>query len=221
MRRESSHSRLRALRAGTSDPNLRAKKSLKKQGKSPWGGAGGMTDAETDLDVDETDAEGGGGGASESEWEGGAAHGPGESTLFLPGDAVFWLPYALSKSTLPLLIPHGMGRLILVWGFVALVSRYPVYDLMRDYLTLSWARFSKDVQSHTLQISKILAHPAPRAGELVRIDASPTTPRPGTASGSSPSLPPSPPHSSFPACANPRHLQETTNSKSSRASPAA
>lgn len=43
---------------------------------------------------------------------------------------------------------------------------------MRDYLTLSWARFSKDVQSHTLQISKILAHPAPRAGELIKLDAS-------------------------------------------------
>lgn len=43
---------------------------------------------------------------------------------------------------------------------------------MRDYLTLSWARFSKDVQSHTLQISKILSHPAPRAGDLVRLDAS-------------------------------------------------
>jgi hypothetical protein len=51
-----------------------------------------------------------------------------------------------------------------------------VYDLMRDYLTLSWARFSKDVQSHTLQISKILAHPAPRGGDLVRLDASPNTP---------------------------------------------
>lgn len=44
---------------------------------------------------------------------------------------------------------------------------------MRDYLTLSWARFSKDVASHTLQISKILSHPAPRAGEIVRLDASP------------------------------------------------
>ena len=43
---------------------------------------------------------------------------------------------------------------------------------MRDYLTLSWARFFKDVQSHTLQISKILSHPAPRPGELVRLDAS-------------------------------------------------
>lgn len=47
---------------------------------------------------------------------------------------------------------------------------------MRDYLTLSWARFSKDVQSHTLQISKILSHPAPRPGELVRLDASSTPP---------------------------------------------
>jgi len=46
---------------------------------------------------------------------------------------------------------------------------------MRDYLTLSWARFSKDVQSHTLQISKILAYPAPRAGELIKLDASPKT----------------------------------------------
>lgn len=77
---------------------------------------------------------------------------------------------------------------------------------MRDYLTLSWARFSKDVQSHTLsvpfiillsqtpashfpflssnynltrhlylylnrQITKILEYPAPRAGEMVKIDA--------------------------------------------------
>ena len=55
---------------------------------------------------------------------------------------------------------------------IALVSRYPIYDLMRDYLTLSWARFSKDVQSHTLQISKILSFPAPRPGEIIRLDAS-------------------------------------------------
>ncbi|KAJ7143284.1 hypothetical protein C8R43DRAFT_1130715 [Mycena crocata] len=43
----------------------------------------------------------------------------------------------------------------------------------RPYLTLSWARFSKDVQSHTLQISKILAHPTPHAANLVELDASP------------------------------------------------
>lgn len=42
---------------------------------------------------------------------------------------------------------------------------------MRDYLTLSWARFSKDVQSHTLQIAKILEAPSPRAGDIVRLDA--------------------------------------------------
>ena len=67
--------------------------------------------------------------------------------------------------------------MVRVWSLtdgrdLALVSRFPIYDLMRDYLTLSWARFSKDVQSHTLQISKILSHPAPRPGELVRLDAS-------------------------------------------------
>jgi hypothetical protein len=54
------------------------------------------------------------------------------------------------------------------------VSRHPIYDLMRYYLTLSWARFSKDVQSHALQISKILAHPAPRVGDLIKLDASST-----------------------------------------------
>lgn len=67
---------------------------------------------------------------------------------------------------------------------VALVSRHPIYDLMRDYLTLSWARFSKDVQSHTLQISKILAHPAPRAGELIKLDASLTPISPSSRPGS-------------------------------------
>ncbi|EJD47768.1 hypothetical protein AURDEDRAFT_113372 [Auricularia subglabra TFB-10046 SS5] len=107
----------------------------------PWSGTEAETDAETD-----------GGMASESEYEfgGGAERSVvGESTLFLPQDTVFWLPYALT-----------------------LVSRHPIYDLMRDYLTLSWARFSKDVQAHTLQIAKILSHPAPRGGDVVRLDAS-------------------------------------------------
>ncbi|KAJ4486134.1 DENN domain-containing protein [Lentinula aciculospora] len=137
-------SRLKNLRSDALDhvdPTSLARKSARKSARGPW------ADAETDA---ETEAEG---GISESEYEVASTvgHGPGESTLFLPGDTVFWLPYALT-----------------------LVSRYPVYDLMRDYLTLSWARFSKDVQSHTLQISKILAHPAPRAGELIRLDASPS-----------------------------------------------
>jgi hypothetical protein len=87
--------------------------------------------------------------------------------LFLPGDTVFWLPYALSVYysffCMHLLCLHAAS--------IALVSRHPIYDLMRDYLTLSWARFSKDVQSHSLQIGKILAHPAPRAGDMIRLDA--------------------------------------------------
>ncbi|KIK70981.1 hypothetical protein GYMLUDRAFT_185209 [Collybiopsis luxurians FD-317 M1] len=144
-RKESTQSlvtaRIKSLRADAyDDPTSQARRNARKSARGPW------ADAETDA---ETEAEG---GVSESEFEVASTvgHGPGESTLFLPGDTVFWLPYALT-----------------------LVSRHPVYDLMRDYLTLSWARFSKDVQSHTLQISKILAHPAPRAGELVRLDASP------------------------------------------------
>ncbi|KAJ7900342.1 AEX-3 domain-containing protein [Mycena olivaceomarginata] len=132
-------SRIKSLRADADDPTTIARRHAKKGARGPW------TDVETDAETD-------GGGASESEFEAASTigHGPGESTLFLPGDTVFWLPYALT-----------------------LVSRHPVYDLMRDYLTLSWARFSKDVQSHTLQISKILAHPAPRAGDLIKLDASP------------------------------------------------
>ncbi|KAG9314368.1 DENN domain-containing protein [Chiua virens] len=126
----------------------------KRSARGPWPG----TDGETDGEGAETDA-----AISESDFDVASTvggHGPGESTLFLPGDTVFWLPYALS-----------------------LVSRHPIYDLMRDYLTLSWARFSKDVQSHTLQISKILAHPAPRAGELIKLDAS-LTPLAGRSSAS-------------------------------------
>ncbi|KAJ7071033.1 DENN domain-containing protein [Mycena amicta] len=136
-------SRLKTLRADvtgdSSDPSHIARRRARRGTRGPW------TDVDTDA---ETDA----GGASESEYEAASTvgHGPGESTLFLPGDTVFWLPYALT-----------------------LVSRHPVFDLMRDYLTLSWARFSKDVQSHTLQISKILAHPAPRPGDLIKLDASP------------------------------------------------
>ncbi|KAL0951192.1 hypothetical protein HGRIS_007920 [Hohenbuehelia grisea] len=140
-------SRLKSLRqdAGSADagpdPTSQARRNARKSARGPW------ADAETDGA--ETEGEG---AMSESDFEiaSTVGHGPGESTLFLPGDTVFWLPYALT-----------------------LVSRHPVYDLMRDYLTLSWARFSKDVQSHTLQISKILAHPAPRAGDLIKLDASP------------------------------------------------
>lgn len=139
-------SRIKNLRADAKDdPTLLARRVSKKSARGPW------ADIETDGAETENDA------VSESDFEAASvytatnSHGPGESTLFLPSDStVFWLPYALT-----------------------LVSRHPIYDLMRDFLTLSWARFSKDVQSHTLQISKILSHPAPRASELIRLDASP------------------------------------------------
>ncbi|KAF8560362.1 hypothetical protein OG21DRAFT_1401805 [Imleria badia] len=139
-------SRLKVLRSSVGHGSAPGEPSRRvgKRGRGPWPG----TDGETDGEGADTDA----GAISESDFDVASTvggHGPGESTLFLPGDTVFWLPYALS-----------------------LVSRHPIYDLMRDYLTLSWARFSKDVQSHTLQISKILAHPAPRAGELIKLDAS-------------------------------------------------
>ncbi|EIW86716.1 hypothetical protein CONPUDRAFT_46402 [Coniophora puteana RWD-64-598 SS2] len=144
-RKESAQSlvaaRLRALKSSNTSISEISRKRTRRN-RTPWGG---QTDGETDAETDT-------GMISESDFEVASTingHGPGESTLFLPGDTVFWLPYALT-----------------------LVSRHPIYDLMRDYLTLSWARFSKDVQSHTLQISKILAHPAPRAGDLVKLDAS-------------------------------------------------
>lgn len=65
--------------------------------KAPWGPG---TDGETDMEGAETDGDMEGGAVSESDFEVASTvgHGPGESTLFLPGDTVFWLPYALSES---------------------------------------------------------------------------------------------------------------------------
>lgn len=157
-------SRLKALRADapSSDPVNQARRSMRNSRRGPWSVADGETDGESEGD----------GAVSESEFDvASTTHGPGESTLFLTGDTVFWLPYALSKSSI--FRPHTRAFSNRMAFTPALVSRHPIYDLMRDYLTLSWARFSKDVASHTLQISKILSHPAPRAGEIVRLDASP------------------------------------------------
>ena len=97
-RKESAQSamtaRLKNLRADVSgsasdsqDPTVQAKRHAKRSSRGPW----------ADVDTDgETDAEG---GVSESDFEiaSTVGHTPGESTLFLPGDTVFWLPYALSK----------------------------------------------------------------------------------------------------------------------------
>jgi EEF1A N-terminal glycine/lysine methyltransferase len=96
-RKESAQSlvaaRLKGLRADTQDPTFQARRNHKRSGRGPWATSGGATDGETDMDA-ETD-----GGISESDYEVGSiqqSHNPGESTLFLPGDTVFWLPYALS-----------------------------------------------------------------------------------------------------------------------------
>ena len=85
--------RLKGLRADTQDPTIQARRKNKRNRRGPWVTSGGATDGETDMDA-ETD-----GGISESDYEVGSigqSHNPGESTLFLPGDTVFWLPYALS-----------------------------------------------------------------------------------------------------------------------------
>ena len=95
-RKESSQSlvaaRLRSLRGetgGMRDVTLQARKKTRSSAKSPWGAT---TDAETDA---ETDMDG---QISESDYDvASTVHNPGESTLFLPVDSVFWLPYALSK----------------------------------------------------------------------------------------------------------------------------
>lgn len=85
-------SRLKNLRdvsgniSDTQDPTAQARRHAKKSARGPWG------DVETDPETE------GDGGISESDFEVASTvgHGPGESTLFLPGDTVFWLPYALS-----------------------------------------------------------------------------------------------------------------------------
>lgn len=118
--------------AATTTPTVRRAKASVTSPGGPW----------TDAEESETDAF----SMSESDAEvmNPNGVGMGASNLFLPQNTVFWLPYALS--TLSLIF----ARVLFLLLFPALVSRHPIYDLMRDYLTLSWARFSKDVQSHTL-----------------------------------------------------------------------
>lgn len=83
-------SRIKSLRSDmpTTDPANLARRSVRSARKGPWSVADGETDGESEI----------GDAISESEFEvASSAHGPGESTLFLTGDTVFWLPYALSK----------------------------------------------------------------------------------------------------------------------------
>jgi EEF1A N-terminal glycine/lysine methyltransferase len=83
-RKESAHSvtssKLKALRA-----------ERRRRGSNlPLNNNGNANDVNTEG---ETDGE----GISDSEYDAVSVNRPGGSTLFLPGDTVFWLPYALSE----------------------------------------------------------------------------------------------------------------------------
>ncbi|ODO08610.1 hypothetical protein L198_00341 [Cryptococcus wingfieldii CBS 7118] len=57
---------------------------------------------------------------------------------------VFWMPYAIT-----------------------IVSRFPIYDTLQDYLRLSWARFSKNARVHMTQVGRLLNTTPPRPGEAI------------------------------------------------------
>ncbi|WVQ69409.1 uncharacterized protein L199_007626 [Kwoniella botswanensis] len=59
---------------------------------------------------------------------------------------IFWMPYAIT-----------------------LVSRFPIYDFLQDYLRLSWARFSKNAKIHMTQINRLLNYDPPRPGEAFKL----------------------------------------------------
>ncbi|WWC59598.1 uncharacterized protein I303_102156 [Kwoniella dejecticola CBS 10117] len=59
---------------------------------------------------------------------------------------IFWMPYAIT-----------------------MVSRFPIYDFLQDYLRLSWARFSKNAKIHMTQINRLLNYNPPRPGEPFKL----------------------------------------------------
>lgn len=60
----------------------------------------------------------------------------------------YWIPYCLS-----------------------FLSRYPLYDLLGDYLRGMWIHWNKATNLfHAEEVSRILSFPAPRLNDLVRID---------------------------------------------------
>jgi len=84
---------LKGLRADTQDPTYQAHCNHKRSGHRSWATNGAAMDGEMDMDAKMD------GGISKSDYEVGSirpSHNPGESMLFLPGDTVFWLLYALS-----------------------------------------------------------------------------------------------------------------------------
>lgn len=71
-----------------------------------------------------------------------------ESDYFDSPDETYWIPYCLS-----------------------FLSRYPLYNLLGDYLRGMWIHWNKATNLfHAEEVSRILAFPAPRLNDLVRID---------------------------------------------------
>lgn len=67
---------------------------------------------------------------------------------FYDTDETYWIPYCLS-----------------------FLSRYPLYNLLGDYLRGMWIHWNKATNLfHAEEVSRILSFPAPRLNDLVRID---------------------------------------------------
>ncbi|KAF2747299.1 hypothetical protein M011DRAFT_402676 [Sporormia fimetaria CBS 119925] len=71
-----------------------------------------------------------------------------EPDFFDKEDETYWIPYCLS-----------------------FLSRYPLYNLLGDYLRGMWIHWNKATNLfHAEEVSRILSFPAPRLNDLVRID---------------------------------------------------
>ncbi|RDW66083.1 hypothetical protein BP6252_09718 [Coleophoma cylindrospora] len=71
-----------------------------------------------------------------------------EADFYDSADETYWIPYCLS-----------------------FLSRYPLYNLLGDYLRGMWIHWNKATNLfHAEEVSRILSFPAPRLNDLVRID---------------------------------------------------
>ena len=71
-----------------------------------------------------------------------------ETDFYDNADETYWIPYCLS-----------------------FLSRYPLYNLLGDYLRGMWIHWNKATNLfHAEEVSRILSFPAPRLNDLVRID---------------------------------------------------
>lgn len=71
-----------------------------------------------------------------------------ESDFYDSPEETYWIPYCLS-----------------------FLSRYPLYNLLGDYLRGMWIHWNKATNLfHAEEVSRILSFPAPRLNDLVRID---------------------------------------------------